>query len=68
MNANHQWTTFQKGRLKVQACACCGELKLPSNTLSACDSANFKNSPLIKAGYMVSTQLPRDIRESAFAA
>ncbi|WP_196140710.1 hypothetical protein [Aliikangiella sp. G2MR2-5] len=68
MNTNHQWTTFQKGRLKVQACACCGELKLPSNSLSVCDSANFQESPLVKAGYSISNQLPISERLASFAA
>ena len=50
-NDKHQWTTFHKGRMKVKACASCGELHLPSNSEKSCDSGNVLESQLVKAGY-----------------
>ena len=68
MNTNHQWTTFQKGRLTVKACSCCGEMKLPGNTHMVCEQGSILKSPIIKAGYTISTHLPRMVRTAAFAA
>jgi hypothetical protein len=56
--ANHQWDIFQKGRLKITACACCGEIKLPRNKGKDCEHTNINSSPLVKAGYTLSTYLP----------
>jgi hypothetical protein len=50
----HQWATFQKGRVKVKACACCGQLHLPSNSDEACENANVFESQIVKAGYRLS--------------
>ena len=68
MTTNHQWTTFQKGRLKIKACACCGEMSLPSNLNGECAQGSILNSPIIKAGYTIADHLPRTIRTSSFAA
>ena len=68
MNSNHHWATFQKGRLKIKACSCCGEMSLPSNFKMNCEQGGILNSPIIKAGYTISTNLPRSVRTSAFAA
>ncbi len=68
MSANHQWTTFQKGRLKIKACSCCGEMSLPSNAQGACEQGSILNSPMVKAGYTIAAHLPKSTRMSAFAA
>jgi hypothetical protein len=68
MNIGHQWATFQKGRLKVKACSCCGEMSLPSNSQVRCQQGGILNSPIIKAGYTISINLPRAVRTSSFAA
>jgi len=47
----HQWTTFNKGRIKVKACYSCGELHLPSNSENACENSGVLESMLVKAGY-----------------
>jgi len=47
----HQWTTFNKGRIKVKGCASCGELHLPSNSEKVCENTGVLESLLIKAGY-----------------
>ncbi len=47
----HQWATFRKGRMRVKACACCGELHLPSNSDKSCDSNEVLESQIVKAGY-----------------
>jgi hypothetical protein len=57
-NTTHQWTTFQKGRLKVKACACCGEMCLPSNASSICENGNISLSPIAKAGYVIAAYAP----------
>jgi|GEM_PF-2057747 len=51
VKSKHQWATFCKGRVKVKACACCGELHLPSNTDNLCDNADVFQSQIVKAGY-----------------
>lgn len=68
MKTYHQWTTFQKGRIKIQACACCGEMHLPSNVNNICEEGNLLSSTVIKAGYTIAAHLPRSIRTSQFAA
>jgi hypothetical protein len=68
MNTNHQWATFQKGRLKVKACSCCGEMSLPSNSKMSCQQGGILTSPIVKAGYTIAINLPRAVRTSAFAA
>jgi hypothetical protein len=57
-NTMHQWTIFQKGRLRIKACACCGEMNLPSNNDSICDKRNILISPIIRAGYVLAEDLP----------
>jgi len=52
-NTTHQWTTFEKGRLRVQACAHCGEMNLSSNAHSFCDKENVLVSPVVRAGYKI---------------
>ncbi|WP_444998465.1 hypothetical protein [Aliikangiella sp. IMCC44359] len=47
----HQWATFRKGRLKVRACASCGDLHLPSNSDRTCENSGVLESALVKAGY-----------------
>lgn len=48
----HQWATYKKGRMRVQACICCGELHLPSNTEKSCESNTLVlDSQIVKAGY-----------------
>ncbi|MET1253726.1 hypothetical protein [Aliikangiella maris] len=47
----HQWVTFQKGRVKVKACASCGDLHLPSNTDKPCENLGILDSQIVKAGY-----------------
>jgi len=61
-NNKHQWTTFQKGRMKLKACACCGEMKLPSNTHNLCKNDNLIVSPIVRAGYQLSAHLPVSVR------
>ncbi len=50
-NSNHDWTTFQKGRLKIKACSHCGEMRLPNNESSDCSREKMFASPIIRAGY-----------------
>jgi hypothetical protein len=57
-NMTHQWTMFQKGRLKIKACAYCGEMSLPSNSHSLCDKTDILSSPIMKAGYTLATDVP----------
>lgn len=57
-NTGHQWTRFQKGRLKVKACARCGEMSLPSNSESYCDNRSILSSPIVRAGYVLADELP----------
>ena len=47
----HQWATFQKGRMKLRACVCCGELHLPSNSEKVCDNTAVLDSMIVKSGY-----------------
>ncbi|TQV84469.1 hypothetical protein [Aliikangiella coralliicola] len=47
----HQWATFHKGRMKVKACATCGELHLPSNSEKECEGSDVLDSQIVKAGY-----------------
>lgn len=47
----HKWTIFRKGRMRVNACSCCGELKLPTNSTRPCENSGVLTSPLVKAGY-----------------
>jgi len=47
----HQWTTFHKGRMRINACASCGELHLPSNSEKSCESNEVLQSQIVKAGY-----------------
>lgn len=54
-NTTHQWSIFEKGRLKVKACACCGEMCLPSNAQGECQESDILSSPIIKAGYVLRT-------------
>jgi hypothetical protein len=49
--SKHQWVTFRKGRMRVKACASCGELHLPSNSEQPCVSNKVFDSQLLKAGY-----------------
>ena len=51
VKAKHQWATFHKGRVKVKACACCGELHLPSNSDKQCENSDVLDSQIVKAGY-----------------
>jgi len=57
-NTTHQWTMFQKGRLRIKACACCGEMNLPSNSESVCDKRNILSSPIVRAGYTLVVDMP----------
>ncbi len=58
-NTTHQWTMFQKGRLRIKACACCGEMSLPSNSQSVCDERNILTSPIVRAGYTLVVEMPK---------
>jgi len=49
----HQWTIFRKGRMRVKACSCCGELQLPSNISKTCSSTNIMDSEIVKSGYQI---------------
>ena len=52
VKGKHQWATFHKGRMRVKACASCGELHLPSNTEKTCEEGNdVLESQIVKAGY-----------------
>jgi hypothetical protein len=53
MNSKHQWAVFQKGRMRIKACACCGDLHLPSNTEKVCENRNIFESQIVKAGYKI---------------
>ena len=57
MENEHIWTTYQKGRMKIKACACCGQMHLASNAHKSCDPSEIKSSPLILAGYKVVSHL-----------
>jgi len=52
-NTTHQWSIFEKGRLNIKACSCCGEMCLPSNAKAECLKSNILLSPIIKAGYVL---------------
>jgi len=54
----HQWAIFQKGRLKIKACACCGEMNLLSNSESICDNRDLLASPIVRAGYSLVGEIP----------
>jgi hypothetical protein len=56
-NQKHQWTIFQKGRLRIKACSCCGEMNLPSNNESICDKRNILTSPIVRAGYVLANDI-----------
>ncbi len=47
----HQWMTFRKGRMRINACASCGELQLPSNLDKQCLHNQLLVSQIAKAGY-----------------
>ncbi|MGX5174191.1 hypothetical protein ACUR5C_09245 [Aliikangiella sp. IMCC44653] len=51
VQVKHQWATYHKGRVKVKACASCGELHLPSNSENVCEHNNVSQSQIVKAGY-----------------
>lgn len=63
-DTTHQWTMFEKGRLRVKACACCGEMSLPSNSESICDKRNILTSPIVRAGYTLVTNVSNIKKES----
>jgi len=50
----HQFETFQKGRIKIKACSRCGEMRLPSNIDENCIRRKLSLSPVGKAGYTIS--------------
>jgi len=50
----HQFETFQKGRIKIKACSRCGEMRLPSNIDENCERRKLSLSPVGKAGYTLS--------------
>ena len=56
--STHQWAKFAKGRLKLTACAFCGEMSLPSNVYTQCNQGNLLYSPIVKAGYRLSMEMP----------
>jgi hypothetical protein len=58
----HQWTTFQKGKMKVQACTCCGQMKFASNAEEICTGTDLISSPIVQAGYQLSVHLPVSAR------
>jgi len=59
--ANHRWTTFSKGRMRVEACSKCGDVHLPSNTDHQCSDTHLTESQIIKAGYNVMSEIEDDI-------
>jgi hypothetical protein len=50
----HIWTTFFKRRIKIRACANCGEMNLPSNDGNFCEPKSLTDSQIMKAGYQLS--------------
>ncbi|MDQ7050112.1 MAG: hypothetical protein Q9M92_11505 [Enterobacterales bacterium] len=54
----HQWSTFQKGRIKIKACSTCGELHLPSNSEQSCLNNRVLESPIFQAGYRLHSDQP----------
>ena len=48
---NHDWTPFFKRRIKIRACANCGELSLPSNKEAMCFPVDMSDSQIVRAGY-----------------
>lgn len=54
----HQWAKFEKGRLKLTACADCGVMSLPGNIYTSCEQKNILSSPIVKAGYRISAEMP----------
>jgi len=53
MTRNHLWVNFSKGRINIQACAHCGQILLPSNETSQCNSDSDADNPLLARGYKV---------------
>ena len=51
VTSKHQWATFRKGRVKIKACASCGELHQPSNSEKLCAHTDVMRSQIVKAGY-----------------
>ena len=51
----HEFETFQKGRIKIKACSRCGEMRLPSNIAENCVRRKLSLSPVGKAGYSLSS-------------
>ena len=49
----HQWATFNKKRIRVKACANCGEMHLPSNSNNYCEPKTLAESQIVKAGYQI---------------
>ena len=49
----HQWAIFRKGRMRVKACANCGDIHLPSNANKSCQNVNIMQSEIIKSGYQI---------------
>lgn len=58
----HEWATFYKGRLRLKACICCGQMSLPSNAESHCEKGNISSSPILKAGYSLTRPAVRALR------
>jgi hypothetical protein len=54
---NHEWAIFFKRRLKLSACANCGELNLPSNKENNCIPADISDSQIVRAGYRIRQSL-----------
>lgn len=54
--SKHQWAVFSKGRIKIKACASCGEMSLPSNLEDNCGHNNVLESQIVKAGYRISEE------------
>jgi len=49
----HQWAIFRKGRMRVKACANCGEIHLPSNAGKNCEHTDIMKSEIVKSGYQL---------------
>jgi uncharacterized OB-fold protein len=49
----HMWETFIRRRIKIKACANCGEVSLPSNNGNHCEPKDLNDSQIMKAGFQL---------------
>ena len=64
-DTTHQWRMFSKGRMRVEACLNCGDLRLASNTNAPCSDVALSESQIVKAGYKIRTKNDNSVESAA---